>query len=67
MTAEQVEAKFRRYASPRLTASQIDNVIQTVARLEEVPTVRSLLISLQHLRREPRPDVALGPIGDVTA
>ena len=49
MTAEQVEAKFRRYASPRLTAVQADDVIQTVSRLEEVASMRSLLASLRHL------------------
>jgi 2-methylcitrate dehydratase PrpD len=42
LTTEQVEAKFRRYAAPVLSANQIDGVIQAVARLEDVGSVRTL-------------------------
>lgn len=42
LTTEQVRAKFRRYAASVLSANQIDGVIQTVARLEDVGSIRTL-------------------------
>jgi 2-methylcitrate dehydratase PrpD len=47
LTAAQVEAKFRRYAAPVLSASQIDRVVQAVARLEEFASVRDLTALLR--------------------
>jgi 2-methylcitrate dehydratase PrpD len=47
LTAAQVEAKFRRYAAPVLSASQIDGVVQAVARLEEIASVRDLTALLR--------------------
>lgn len=43
MTTEQVEAKFRRYASPVLSTEQVDGVIQAVAGLEYVASVREFM------------------------
>ena len=42
LTTEQVQAKFRRYAADRLSSSQIDGVIQAVAQLETIGSVRDL-------------------------
>jgi 2-methylcitrate dehydratase PrpD len=47
LTTAQVEAKFRRYAAPVLSASQIDGVVQAVARLEEIASVRDLTALLR--------------------
>jgi 2-methylcitrate dehydratase PrpD len=47
LTTAQVAAKFRRYAEPRLTASQIDAAVQAVERLEDLPSVRDLLTLLR--------------------
>jgi 2-methylcitrate dehydratase PrpD len=47
LTTAQVEAKFRRYAAPRLTAAQTDSVIQAVARLEDMESVRDLTAMLR--------------------
>jgi 2-methylcitrate dehydratase PrpD len=43
LTTAQVEAKFRRYAAPRLGADQVEAVVQAVARLEEIGSVRNLM------------------------
>jgi 2-methylcitrate dehydratase PrpD len=43
MTTAQVEAKFRRYAASRLSAAQVDFVVQAVARLEQLGSVRELM------------------------
>jgi 2-methylcitrate dehydratase PrpD len=42
LTAAEVEAKFRLYAAPRLSAARIDGVLQAVAQLEHVGSVRDL-------------------------
>ena len=47
MTTAQVEAKFRRYAVVRLPADQVDAVVQAVARLEEIGSVRDLMAILR--------------------
>ena len=47
LTTAQVVAKFRRYAAPRLSASQVDGVVQAVARLEELGSVRDLTALLR--------------------
>jgi 2-methylcitrate dehydratase PrpD len=52
LTTAQVEAKFRRYAEPRLTGGQIDAVVGAVARLEEIGSVRELTGMLRR-HREP--------------
>ena len=43
LTTRQVEDKFRRYAAPRLSASQVDGVVQAVAQLEQLGSVRELM------------------------
>jgi 2-methylcitrate dehydratase PrpD len=43
MTAAQVEAKFRRYATPRLGPGAVEAVVRAVSRLEAVASVRALL------------------------
>jgi 2-methylcitrate dehydratase PrpD len=43
LTTAQVEAKFRRYAAPRLSPSQVDGVVQAVAQLEQLGSVRELM------------------------
>jgi 2-methylcitrate dehydratase PrpD len=48
LTVEQVEAKFRRYAAPRLSPSQVERVIQSVAGLEELGSVRDLMGMLRN-------------------
>jgi 2-methylcitrate dehydratase PrpD len=50
LTTAQVEAKFRRYAAPRLTGDQIDAVVGAVARLEEIGSVRELTGMLRRHR-----------------
>jgi 2-methylcitrate dehydratase PrpD len=47
LTTAQVEAKFRRYAAPRLSAAQVEAVIQAVAGLEQVASVRDLMRQLR--------------------
>jgi 2-methylcitrate dehydratase PrpD len=47
LTAEQVEGKFRRYATPVLSAGQVEGVVQAVARLEDVRSVRELTAMLR--------------------
>ena len=48
LTTAQVEAKFRRYATPRLSANHVDGVVQAVASLEEVGSIRELTGMLRH-------------------
>jgi 2-methylcitrate dehydratase PrpD len=48
LTTAQVEAKFRRYAAPRLSAAQVDFVVQAVAQLEQLGSVRELMGMLRH-------------------
>jgi 2-methylcitrate dehydratase PrpD len=48
LTTAQVEAKFRRYAAPRLSAAQVDGVVQAVAQFERLGSVRDLLGLLRH-------------------
>ena len=43
LTRAQIETKFRTYAKARLPASHIEEVIGTVARLEDLPSVRTLM------------------------
>jgi 2-methylcitrate dehydratase PrpD len=43
LTTAQVEAKFRRYAAARLSVGQVDAVVQAVAGLEAVASVRALM------------------------
>jgi 2-methylcitrate dehydratase PrpD len=47
LTTEQVEGKFRRYAAPVLSAGQVEGVIQAVARLEDVRSIRELTAMLR--------------------
>ena len=47
LTAAQVEAKFRRYAAPRLSSAQVDGVIQAVAQLDRLGSVRELMNMLR--------------------
>jgi 2-methylcitrate dehydratase PrpD len=49
MSFAQVQDKFRIYAAPRYTESQIENVIGSVGQMEELSTVRPLI----DLLREP--------------
>ena len=43
LTTTQVEDKFRRYAASRLSATQVDGVVQAVAHLEQLGSVRELM------------------------
>lgn len=47
MTWAQVEAKFRRYAEPRLPPRQTDAIVRAVATLESLGPVRSLTAMLR--------------------
>ena len=50
LTRAQIEAKFRIYATGRLPATHIDEVIGTVARLEELESTRRLMDMLRVMR-----------------
>ena len=43
LTRAQIEAKFRAYAKDRLPVARIDQVVDAVAKLEELPNARTLM------------------------
>jgi 2-methylcitrate dehydratase PrpD len=47
LTRAQIEAKFRTYAKPRLSSARIEEIIGTVAKLEELGSVRKLMDMLR--------------------
>ena len=47
LTQAQLEAKFRTYAKPRLSSARIEEVLDMVTRLEELPDVGSLMTALR--------------------
>jgi len=47
LTRAQIEAKFRTYAMGRLSSGRIEEVINAVARLEDLPNVRNLMNMLR--------------------
>lgn len=47
LTRAQIEAKFRTYAKDRLAAARVDQVVDTVARLEDLGSVRTLMEALR--------------------
>lgn len=47
LTGAQVEAKFRRYALPRLSLSQADAVVGAIAELEKLGSIRTLMAMLR--------------------
>ena len=51
LSRAQIEEKFRTYAKPRLPASRLDEVVETVNRLEDLSSVRRLMELLQHTPR----------------
>jgi 2-methylcitrate dehydratase PrpD len=42
-----IEAKFRTYAPGRLSAAQVEATLQAVARLETLPSARTLIAGLR--------------------
>jgi 2-methylcitrate dehydratase PrpD len=47
LTRAQIEAKFRTYAKGRIASGRIEDVINAVARLEDLPNVRNLMNMLR--------------------
>jgi 2-methylcitrate dehydratase PrpD len=47
MTRAEIEAKFRKGAQGRLGAAQVDSVVETISRLEELSSVRALMEMLR--------------------
>ncbi|HEV7394377.1 MAG TPA: MmgE/PrpD family protein [Burkholderiales bacterium] len=43
LTRGQIEAKFRTYAKPRISTGRIEEVINIVSKLEDLPNVRNLM------------------------
>jgi 2-methylcitrate dehydratase PrpD len=43
LTRAQIEAKFRTYAKPRISTGRIEEVINIVSKLEDLPNVRNLM------------------------
>ena len=58
LTRGQIEDKFRVYAKGRLAAAQIEEVIATVARLEDLKSVRRLMDILRVESRKARTSAA---------
>jgi 2-methylcitrate dehydratase PrpD len=58
LTRGEIEDKFRTYAKGRLAAAQIEEVIATVARLEELKSVRRLMDILRVEDRKARASAA---------
>ena len=51
MSFEQVQGKFRTYAKPRYSKGQIDDILDTVAQLADLPSVRILVDQLREPAR----------------
>ena len=47
LTTAQVEAKFRRYAEPGLTTSQVNGIVQAVTHLEDLRSVQDFMRMLR--------------------
>jgi 2-methylcitrate dehydratase PrpD len=51
LSSAQIEEKFRTYAKYRLPASRVEEIIEAVNRLEDLPSVRKLMDLLQQAPR----------------
>jgi 2-methylcitrate dehydratase PrpD len=58
LTRGEVEEKFRTYAKERLPSPQVDNVVDAVNRIEDLPSVRTLMEALRVPPRNPGGHVA---------
>jgi 2-methylcitrate dehydratase PrpD len=47
LTRAQIETKFRTYAKARLPAERVEQVLRTVAELEALPSVATLMAQLR--------------------